>query len=145
VHFLHQFPYLKVYGNQLKLIFSLICTLRDLRILVLLWSFVIGLLKHFVLLIGSPTADSAIQGLMESVFCIHGFPREIITDRDSQFTSSIWSNIMNATGITHKIATTGHHQTVGQAKRLNQHIEHYLRCFIRYFTDKDWTEWLCMV
>ena len=81
---------------------------------------------------------------MESVFCIHGFPREIITDRGSQFTLSIWSNIMNTTGITHRIATTGHHQTVGQAERLNQHIEQYLRCFIRYFTEKDWTEWLCM-
>ena len=63
-------------------------------------------MAHFVLLIDSPTADSAIQGLMESVFCIHGFPREIITDRGSQFTSSIWSIIMNATGILHKIVVT---------------------------------------
>ena len=27
-----------------------------------------------------------------------------------------------------------------QAERLNQHIEQYLRCFIRYFTEKYWTE-----
>jgi len=64
-------------------------------------------------LVGSPTSDSAIQGLMESVFCIHRFPHEILTDRGSQFTSFLWANIMNATSITHKIATTGHHQTVG--------------------------------
>ena len=101
-------------------------------------------MTHFVLLIGTPTADSAIQGLMESVFCIHGFPREIITDRGSQFTSSLWSEIMTIIGIDHRVATTGHHQTVGQAERLNQHIEQYLRCFIRYFGKKDWTEWLCM-
>jgi len=44
---------------------------------------------HFVLLIGLPTADSAIQGLMESIFCIHRFPREIITDIISQFTIKI--------------------------------------------------------
>ncbi len=101
-------------------------------------------MTHFVLLIGTPTADSAIQGLMESVFCIHGFPREIITDRGSQFTSTLWSEIMSIVGIDHKTATTGHHQTVGQAERLNQHIEQYLRCFIRYFGKRDWTEWLCM-
>jgi len=51
---------------------------------------------------------------------------------------------MSIIGIDHRIATTGHHQTVDQAERLNQHIEQYLRCFIRYFEDKDWTEWLCM-
>ncbi|OUM61811.1 hypothetical protein PIROE2DRAFT_12114 [Piromyces sp. E2] len=48
----------------------------------------------------------AIDGLIESVFCIHGFPREILTDRGSQFTSFLWANIMNGTGINHRIANS---------------------------------------
>jgi len=97
---------------------------------------------HLYAFPGLPTANEAALAFLKSVFYLHGLPKEILTDRGSQFTSELWSNILRILSIDHKTATTGHHTTVGQVERLNQSIEQIIRCFIRAFPSEDWLNWL---
>jgi len=100
---------------------------------------------HLFAFPGVPTANEAAIGFLKSVFYLHGLPAQIITDRGSQFTSSLWNEILNILSIKHVMATTAHHTTVGQVERLNQSIEQYIRCFIRAFDNQDWIDWLYLV
>ncbi|KAL1960957.1 hypothetical protein VTO42DRAFT_4845 [Malbranchea cinnamomea] len=64
-----------------------------------------------------------------------GLPKEWITDRDSKFTSQFWNTLMEQLGVKQKLSTAGHPQTDGQAERLNQTVEQYLRCYLNYQQD----------
>jgi len=41
-----------------------------------------------------------------------------------------------------RLATTDHHETVGQVERNNAYVETYLRCFVKQFDDEEWMEYL---
>lgn len=97
---------------------------------------------HLVPFTGTPSAYDAALAYLKNVFYLHGLPNEIITDRGPQFTSNLWYNILDNLNIKSTLATTNHHETTGQVERLNQSIEQFLRCFIRFFDDVDWTHWL---
>lgn len=89
-----------------------------------------------------PTAEQTAKAFMENIFKLHGLPTDIYTDRGSQFTSALWMEIMEKLRITIKIATTDHHETVGQVERCNSFVEQYLRCYSRAFFHDDWVNWL---
>lgn len=89
-----------------------------------------------------PDAKSTAKAFLQSIFRIHGLPSDIYTDRGSQFTSALWQNLMEELGIKSKIATTDHHETVGQVERVNSYIEQYLRCYSRSYYHDDWSNWL---
>ena len=97
---------------------------------------------HLVPFKDIPTAEETAKAFIKHIFRIHGLPSDIITDRGSQFTSDLWTQIMEKLRITTKIATTDHHETVGQVERCNSFIEQYLRLYSRSFFHDDWVEWL---
>jgi len=70
----------------------------------------------------------------------HGLPVDIVSDRDSRFTSETWKEFLQLSGIRPRMSTAFHPQTDGQTERLNQTIEAYLRVFINKEQD-DW-KWL---
>jgi len=41
-----------------------------------------------------------------------------------------------------RLATTDHHETVGQVERNNAYVETYLRCFVKQFEDEEWMDYL---
>ena len=89
-----------------------------------------------------PSAEESAKAFLKNIFKLHGLPVDIYTDRGSQFTSALWIEIMEKLRVKPRIATTDHHETVGQVERCNSFIEQYLRCYSRTFFHDDWSEWL---
>ena len=89
-----------------------------------------------------PTAEETAEAFLKEIFRIHGLPSDIYSDRGSQFTSALWTEILEKLRIASKIATTDHHETVGQVERCNSFIAQYLRCYTRAFFHDDWIKWL---
>lgn len=89
-----------------------------------------------------PTAEETAKAFLKEIFKLHGLPQDIYTDRGSQFTSALWIEIMEKLRIKSKVATTDHHETVGQVERCNSFVEQYLRLYSRAFFHNDWVEWL---
>ena len=96
-------------------------------------------LAHFIPLQEKTTVDLAVIFGRE-VWKHHGLPTDIVSDRDSWFTSEVWKEFLQLSGIQPRMSTAFHPQTDGQTERLNQTIEAYLRAFIGNEQD-DWV-WL---
>ncbi|WVZ80271.1 hypothetical protein U9M48_027762 [Paspalum notatum var. saurae] len=72
------------------------------------------------------------------IVCLHGLPKRIISDRDSQFTSRFWEQLHNSLDTKLRLSTAYHPQTDGQTERTNQILEDMLRvCAIQYGTSWD--------
>jgi len=71
----------------------------------------------------------------------HGLPTDIVSDRDSRFTSETWKEFLQLLGIRPRMSTAFHPQTDGQTERLNQTIEAYLRAFVGNEQD----DWVCLL
>jgi hypothetical protein len=91
---------------------------------------------------GKTASDLAIIFARE-VWRHHGLPTDIVSDRDSRFTSEVWKEFLGLSGIRSRMSTAFHPQTDGQTERLNQTIEAYLRSFVNY-EQNDWVSLLPM-
>jgi len=89
-----------------------------------------------------PSAAETAKSFLRDIFRLHGCPKEITTDRGTQFTSNLWKDILKLLGCRLNNATTNHHQTVGQVERNNAYVETYLRCFVATFDDDSWMNYL---
>ena len=89
-----------------------------------------------------PDAKQTAKAFMNNIFKLHGLPQDIYTDRGSQFTSALWNEFMHLLKIKNNIATTDHHETVGQVERCNSFIEQYLRAYSRAYYHDDWIDWI---
>uniref|UniRef100_A0A3P9N401 Integrase catalytic domain-containing protein n=1 Tax=Poecilia reticulata TaxID=8081 RepID=A0A3P9N401_POERE len=96
---------------------------------------------HLVPLRKLPTASQTAQLLIKHVFCLHGIPQEILSDRGPQFISHVWREFCAA--FEGKVAlTSGYHpQTNGQTECMNQELEATLRCFTSS-NPVDWAQFL---
>ena len=77
---------------------------------------------------GKTVADLAVIIAWE-LWKYHGLPTDIVSDRDSRFTSEVWKEFLRSSGIRPRMSTAIHPQTDGQTKRLNQTMEAYLWAF----------------
>jgi len=77
------------------------------------------------------------------VWKYHGLPTDIVSDRDSQFTSEVWKDFLRLSEIRPRMSTAFHPQTDRQMEPLNQTIEAYLRDFVGREQD-DWVSLLPM-
>jgi len=101
-------------------------------------------MAHFIPLLqdGKTAADLA-KIFAREVWRFHGLPTDIVSDRDSRFTSEVWQEFLNLLEIRPRMSTAFHPQTDGQTERLNQTIESYLRAFVGKEQD-DWVRLLPM-
>jgi len=101
-------------------------------------------MAHFVPLRkeGKTAADLAIMFARE-VWKYHGLPTDIVSDRNSRFTSETWKEFLRLMEIWPRMSMAFHPQTDGQTERLNQTIEAYLRAFVSKEQD-DWVRLLPM-
>jgi hypothetical protein len=76
---------------------------------------------------------------LNHIFCLHGLPLSIVSDRGPQFASSFWNQLCTRLGIERKLSTAFHPQTDGQTERMNAIMEQYLRCYVNYLQD-DWAD-----
>jgi len=77
---------------------------------------------------GKTVADLAVIIAWE-LWKYHGLPTDIVSNRDSRFTSEVWKEFLQSSGIRPRMSTAIHPQTDGQTKRLNQTMEAYLWAF----------------
>jgi hypothetical protein len=63
----------------------------------------------------------------EHVVKHHGLPREIVSDRDTKFTSKFWRELCNSFEIKQAMSTAFHPRTDGQSERTNRTFAQILR------------------
>lgn len=95
-------------------------------------------MAHFVPLPNVKAPELAKRFLKE-IWRLHSVPEEIISDRDSRFTSNWWQNFCELINSKMALSTAFHPETDGQTERVNQILEQYLRIFA---TKSDWDELL---
>jgi transposase InsO family protein len=91
-------------------------------------------------LAASKTTDTAMNvahTFLREIFRQHGLPKNIVSDRDSKFTSKFWKTLTKQLGIQLKTSSAYHPETDGQTERANRTIEEMLRHYIAYKQD-DW-------
>jgi len=99
-------------------------------------------MAHFVPL-QEKTAQDLARIFAREVWRFHGTPTDMVSDRDSRFTSETGQEFLRILGTRPRMSTTFHPQTDGQTERLNQTIEAYLRAFVGKEQD-DWLRLLPM-
>jgi hypothetical protein len=100
-------------------------------------------MAHFIpLTSGNPSAVSELaKAFAKEIWRLNGLPSQILSDRDLQFTSSFWNELMSHLGVKLKLSMPFRPQTDGQTEIVNQILEQYLRHFCSYQQD-DWAELL---
>jgi hypothetical protein len=61
------------------------------------------------------------------IVCLHGVPKKIVSDRETQFTSRFWENLHEAMDTKLNFSSAYHPQNDGQTERVNQILEDMLR------------------
>ena len=96
---------------------------------------------HFVPLKEDASARDVARCFVHNVFRLHGLPADLVTDRDSKFTSAFWAECMRILGTARHMSTAFHPQSDGQTERTNIVLEDMLRHFVSPCQD-DWDELL---
>lgn len=73
---------------------------------------------HFLPLAHPYTASKVALLYMTHIYRLHGFPGEIISDRDPVFTSHFWQELFKYAGTGLRMSTANHPQTDGQTERV---------------------------
>jgi hypothetical protein len=100
-------------------------------------------LIHLIPTVTNATAPDVANLFINHVVKLHGFPSEIVSDRDVKFTSVFWKTLCEKWGIKQAMSSAHHPQTDGQTERVNRMLEEYLRHYISPMQD-DWDEYLPM-
>ena len=72
------------------------------------------------------------QTLLDHIFQHHGLPTAIVSDRDTQFVSMLWTEVCRLVKITQRLSTAFHPETDGTMERANQKLETYLCIFTSF-------------
>ena len=89
-------------------------------------------MAHFIPTTTNADAPQLAKLFLDNIVRLHGFPRSIISDRDTRFRSLFWQELFALTDTTLRFSTANHPQTDGQTERTNRTLEQYLRIFTRY-------------
>ena len=80
--------------------------------------------------------------LRTRVFTLHGFPNEIVSDRDPRWVYKFCTELFRLSGCRSALSTAFHPQTDGQTERVNRILEDYLRHYVTG-CHTDWDLHLC--
>jgi hypothetical protein len=100
--------------------------------------------SHFVPIKSTCKAIDIAKIFMKDIFRLHGTPRDIISDRDTKFTSSFWKSLMASCETKLLFSIAYHPQTDGQTKRVNHILEDMLRMHVM-LQPKKWEDYLLLV
>jgi hypothetical protein len=99
---------------------------------------------HFIPVKSTCKAIDIAQVFMKEIFKLHGMPKEIVSDRDTKFTSNFWKSLMVGLDTKLLFNTAYHPQTDGQTERVNQILEDMLRMHVMH-QPKKWEDYLPLV
>ncbi|POM80953.1 LOW QUALITY PROTEIN: Retroelement [Phytophthora palmivora] len=98
---------------------------------------------HFIPTISTITAPKLAELFVEKYVRLHGIPVDIVSDRDSKFTSKFWGACAEILGTKLKMASAHHQRTDGQVERLNAVLAGYLCHYVSGFQN-DWDKHLAL-
>lgn len=85
----------------------------------------------------SMTAEACAERFKECWWRFHGFPKQIISDRGSDWVGDFWTALCGLVGTEQLLSTAYHPQTDGGTERANQEVQAVLRVMVN-FTQTDW-------
>ena len=97
-------------------------------------------MAHFIPLKNRQEHTLAIAFIRE-IWRLHGLPTGVVSDRDTVFTSKLWSEGMRLLDVSQDMSTAYHQQTDRQTERVNEVVEQYLRMYCSW-DQKNWMELL---
>ncbi|KAI3811474.1 hypothetical protein L1987_21198 [Smallanthus sonchifolius] len=108
-----------------------------------IWVIVDRLTKsaHFLAIRDDWGAEKLAQVYLDEIVRLHGVPLNIISDRDSRFTSRFWGSLQSFMGTQLNLSTAYHPQTDGQTERTIQTLEDMLRACVLDFGG-NWDKYL---
>jgi Chromo (CHRromatin Organisation MOdifier) domain/Integrase zinc binding domain len=99
---------------------------------------------HFIPSKMTDNAEDVAYIFIREVIRHHGIPSDIVSDRDTRFTSRFWTALTKMLGIQRCLSSSYHPETDGQTERTNRTLEELLRNYIRH-DQTDWDTWLPIV
>jgi hypothetical protein len=99
---------------------------------------------HFILVSSTFKEIDIAQVFMKEIFRLHGMLKEIVSDRDTKFTSKFWKSLMAGLETNLLFSTAYHRQTDKQTERVNQILEEMLRMHVMH-QPKKWEDYLPLV
>uniref|UniRef100_A0AAV1UG46 Integrase catalytic domain-containing protein n=1 Tax=Peronospora matthiolae TaxID=2874970 RepID=A0AAV1UG46_9STRA len=97
---------------------------------------------HLVAVPESITAPDCARVFIDTIFRLHGLPRELVSDRDPCFTAEFWQSVFLSVGTRSKMSTYDHPEIDCRTERVNRVLEEILRGYVHSFT--SWIEFLPM-
>jgi hypothetical protein len=96
---------------------------------------------HLIPTTDKVTSVEVAQLVFDGVIRLHGFPENMISDRDSKFTAKFWQALWKLSGTRLRMSTSWHPQTDGQTEVVNRAVQNMLRCYVNAKRN-DWDKWL---
>ncbi len=90
------------------------------------------------------SVEETIWIMLWNVYRLHDLLSSIISNRDSQFISTMWKSLCKRLRITASLFTVYHSEIDNQSKRVNQDVERELRIYCNYMQN-DWVKWISMM
>ena len=90
---------------------------------------------HLAAVHESISAHGCSRVFIDTVFRLHGLPRELVSDRDPRFTATFWQSVFRSLGTRLTKSTSDHPETDGQTERFNRVLEEIIRGYVQSFTD----------
>lgn len=126
IDYITPLPVSERHGKKYQHIITVVCRLTKMR--------------HFIPVVGL-SAEELADRFVEKIYCLHGAPDNIVSDRGSQFVSEFWKHLSERLSIALKRSSSFHPESDGQTERINAMVEQYLRAFMN-FHQNDWPDWL---
>jgi hypothetical protein len=81
---------------------------------------------------------------MKEIFRLHDMSKEIVSDKDTKFTSNFWKSLMAVLEAKLFFSTAYHPQTDRQTEWVNQILEYMLRMHVMH-QPRKWEDYLPLV
>ncbi len=90
------------------------------------------------------SVEEMIWIMLWNVYRLHDLFSSIVSNRDSQFISTMWKSLCKRLRITANLFTVYHLKIDNQTKWVNQDVERKLRIYCNYMQN-DWVKWISMM
>ena len=84
-------------------------------------------MAHFIQLRTEEHIKELALTFVKEIWRLDGLPSSIVSNRDTRFTSKLWTSLMQRLQVKLNLATALHPESDGQTERVNQTLEQYLR------------------
>jgi transposase InsO family protein len=99
---------------------------------------------HFIQVTDTYDVTDVARVFVSEIIHLHGIPKNIISDRDSRFTSRFCTSLQSALGTQLNLSTTYHSETDGKTERVNKIMEDILRMYVMD-SQTHWEKYLPLV